>query len=366
MIPYYVLLISPLILSVFVKDRKKYRNIMCVILFFFLALRGESVGGDLVNYRVYYNRFYNLSLFECFKYVRWEPGFILYNKIIADISHGSFRAFMVVSALFYSILISQTIYRVSKAQWYSWYALLGLGFIIYPVSGIRASLAMVIGIFAISYLFSNGGKSELSLDDCNQLNSCGNVDKKSIIRYVILITAAVMFHYTAAIYYVVVPAVLAKKNAKYYMTIILSAAILFVFGNQIVFFLAARFYQSALGQINSSGGGALLFLIFAFVMAGHFLVKKDYRTQAYSIMLCILELALLSQIITLKYALWARLTEFLYLIIIFFPIEFMGAFTKRSRCIVYGILMLFILYMYSNLLNADVCEMVPYVTAFYE
>jgi len=344
MIPYYVLLATPLVLSLYVKDKKKMRNLMFVILFLFLALRGESVGGDLVNYKHYYIRFSRVSLSACLSYVRWEPGFIVYNKIIATLSRGNFRVFLVTNAFIFSALMSQAIYKISKAPWFSWYALIGLGFLMYPLSGLRASLAMALGVYALSCVVS-----------CEKLN------KKVVIKYLILIALAVSFHYTSAIYFLVLPLLYLKKNVFYYAGIVGAAALLFVFSDQIVDFLDKRFYQGIWNDVQANGGGSLLLFIAFFVVVGLVLIRPKDRTPQYSAMLCIMELAFLSQIVTLQFSLWARITEFLYVFIIFFPIELASALEKKLRYIVYGVLMLFVIYMYTTSLITDLCEIVPYV-----
>ena len=162
MFPYFLLLfistVCPLLfyqtqggVLVFGDDQiTRKRNKMTLILFFaglfvLLALRDITVGKDLNEYKVIFERCYRSSLDELIN-LKWELGYTVYNKIIAYVSKD-YRFFLIVTAALTLIPIYKLYSQETKYSFLLIVLFVNMPCFLMIFSGLRQAIATSIGIF---------------------------------------------------------------------------------------------------------------------------------------------------------------------------------------------------------------------------
>ena len=149
MIPYYLLLFLPVLLSVltsFFKNIK--RELPCtvffIILLLLLSLRDITVGGDLLSYQRVFDYSQDLSygvIMTGDAVVGFEWGWVLFNRFVGFFT-SSFQTFMIVCATL-SVIPVFVLYRKYTADTILTIALfISLSFFTSYFSGLRQALAM--------------------------------------------------------------------------------------------------------------------------------------------------------------------------------------------------------------------------------
>lgn len=156
MIPYYVLVFVPCIVSLSripggnaeIK-RKRVIESFFVLLFILLTLRAESVGRDLGSYKIVFSRINDLGWKQIGDFFS-EPAWFVLNKAIGQCT-DNFQWFLVITAL---ITILPMVYVYEKE---TLYPVLTISlFITMPTfimlfSGLRQSVAIALGLIAYEY-----------------------------------------------------------------------------------------------------------------------------------------------------------------------------------------------------------------------
>lgn len=241
------------------------RNQMTILLFLgglfvLLALRDITVGIDLYQYKIIFERcanssFANLSDFS------WELGYSIYNKLVSVISQ-EYRFFLIVTA----IIILIPIYKLySKETRYSF--LLIVLFINMPCflmmfSGLRQAIATSIGILVFIA-----------------------IENKKYVWSVLLIILAACFHVSALILFLLYPAFFLKIKTRHLFFIVPVMFAVYVFKvsiiRTIISFAPSR-YIEFYGEVKSTGAVGmmilfLIFLVFSFVVLDETsMSKKDF------------------------------------------------------------------------------------------
>lgn len=167
MIPYFLLLLIPLTIQ---SSLKHFNKAICIggskrkatadnialpsffILFVvLLALRDETVGRDLSNYKIIFNAIGNGVLFETY-YGISEPVFQIYNWFIYNYISTNFQVFIAITAVV-TVLPIAYVYCKEKNNGYIKIALfVNMSTFIMLFSGIRQAIAMAAGILAYQFL----------------------------------------------------------------------------------------------------------------------------------------------------------------------------------------------------------------------
>lgn len=256
MIPYYVLIILPIILSI-VKNRRSthYDRNFSIISFFIifillLFLRSINTGIDLINYQA---MFINIGKTE-WKNIKFfdnvEPFYIILEKIIYSTTQN-YRTLLCVCALI--SVVPLTILYSKKSNHTALTIALFLGSCV-PFSmffsGLRQSITM--GVSIIAYYFTKN---------------------KKFIPFLITVLVAYFFHQSSVILLFMYPLYKMKISKKKIPIIIILVVVSFVFNKQIFSFLIrviARYEDrySALTTTNAYGSLILLilFAVFSFLI----------------------------------------------------------------------------------------------------
>lgn len=256
MIPYYILIVIPTILSV-VKNKSKLSNIKNISIIFFFAilllllfLRSIDIGNDLMNYKRMFMNVEKIEWNEISAFENIEPCFVLLEKMIYSIV-PNYRLFLCVCALLsvvpLAILYSkETNYPVLTISLFVGSCVPFSMFF----SGLRQSIAMGFGI--IAYYFTKN---------------------KKLFPFLITVLVAYLFHQSGIILIFMYPLYKLQITRKNIPIVIIIIAVSFIFNKQIFSFLIktiARYEDrySTLTTTNAYGSLILLiiFAIFAFLI----------------------------------------------------------------------------------------------------
>lgn len=324
MLPYFLLLlissVFPLIFYCIKGNSVAYynrRNILqdsnklMLILFFIglfilLSLRDISVGTDLIEYKIIFERCSSVQISEL-KEFRWELGYTFYNKLISLISK-EYRLFLIITA----IIILLPIYRLYSIEKRYVFLLIVL-FINMPCflmifSGLRQAIATSIGVLA--YMA---------------------IENKKNIRGILLILFASSFHISAFVLFLLFPAFYFKIKAKQLIYIVPILIAVYIFRIPILGLIMSYVpsnYSEFYGKIQQTGAFGmmilfLVFLTFAFVILDESIMsKKDY---------CMRNILLIATVFQLFVPIHGLIQRASYYFLIFVPVAILSVVQAPKR-----------------------------------
>lgn len=256
MIPYYILIATPIlcigVMKLFKKDDKKLPMLaFFAIMLFLLALRHIDVGGDLKTYR---------RIFEAIEKTPWkslskvdiEYGYAVFNKIVSMFT-GDFRWIMVLSAIITILPIGYLYCKENEGVALTIALYLNVSIFSVSFSGIRQMIA--VAIVAISFYF---------------------IKNKKLIFFLALVLLAFLFHKSALVALILYPLYhlkISKFRALFVFPII---GFIFLFNKQIfrtlVQFLGDDY--DGYGTIKETGAYTMIVLFLLFTLLS-FLAVKD-------------------------------------------------------------------------------------------
>ena len=347
----YILLYSIIwlfpITRVLFKDARKYKNRYCAWIFvsviLILGLRHPSMGNDLAGYLKSFDRLTDLSwkeLFSLDSYLNYEWGYIVFNKVIGDLSFKNDQILLIVCALLSTVPVWITIRLKSEDILMSTVVYLGLPIFILQFSGLRQCIA--IGICFISLRF---------------------IEQKKFWKFSMLILLASTFHTTSLLFILAFFLYHLKIPDKIRWFTLLLFPIIFVFRKQIFLFFVLIFMEDAsLQQTNA----ITMMLVFAMIYLFLLIVcyqDCDEQTNGY---LNIFLFACLCMIFTGIYSTAIRVAYyFMISLILLLPIA-MNKLKKKLtdvRWIIfirYVIIICFILFAFDNIRETYWAKAYPY------
>lgn len=246
MIPYYILIIAPLIIYLLGLYKGKKYDKACISIFFILflillSLRSDLIGVDLANYRFYFNRMSILSFIEVIRYsIKGEFLFFLLVKIILLLFKNNFQIFLMIVALLSIVPIFKMYYQKSNN------AILTIALFITVApfslffSGLRQAIALGISVFAFRF-----------------------VENKKFVKYLFLVLIAYFFHRSAIFCLPIYFLYHSKITKKWLYFIVPLMLTIFIFNEQIfTFLLSFNFLYE--GRIVSTGAYSILILLVLF------------------------------------------------------------------------------------------------------
>lgn len=266
-----------------------------VEMFAIASLRDYKVGADTLNYVEAYKTICNLPWSELFT-VDFEPGYIVYNKLLGLITPNP-RILFVVSGAFISFAICKFVYRYSCDVALSMIIFICMTFFFHSLNILRQFLAISIALSGIKYIEHN-----------------------QFFKYLIIVVFATSFHYTAFIMLVLYP--LSKFNLSFLNALIIlfiCGIISKILGRSLLQNILVLYYQQY--SLNTSFEGGLNMMLFLIVITfSCFLVlykKNDKRTKLFKAMML---LACCLQVFALDFSLFARVVNYMSIgMLIFIP-----------------------------------------------
>lgn len=159
------------------------------ILTFLACMRGIEVGADTANYVGIFEEIRDEKYVDPFVMFRFEPGFLIYLKILSFVSDNP-QWMIITSSLFIMLSFSRFILKYSKNVWLSVFLFFCLFF--------NSSMTAIRQYIAISILF-------LAFE---------SILKRNKIKFFIYIILAFLFHYASLIFLIAYPLYNCKVSRK--------------------------------------------------------------------------------------------------------------------------------------------------------
>lgn len=260
MVPYFSLLLIPLIIQCLLKfsnkticigesGKKVTADNIALPLFFILfivllSLRDDTVGRDLANYKIIFNAIGKGRLFEEFYGVS-EPAFQIYNWAIYNYISTDYQFFISITAVLTVLPIAYVYCKDTKFGYVKIALFVNMSTFIMMFSGIRQALAMAAGILAYHFI----------------------KDKKNV-KFIIFALLATFTHHTGFMVFFLYPLYHMRFNKKDLFWILPVSAIIIAFNSPIFNFLAGFMSSkdekySAVAGSTGAIGSFLLFLLFS-------------------------------------------------------------------------------------------------------
>ncbi|MBP3370414.1 MAG: EpsG family protein [Clostridia bacterium] len=188
--------------------------LLSVQMFLILALRADTLGVDLGNYKIYFEHYNKMSFMEIIKGFRpiggsahdygVESGYVLFNWIIAKMGF-SFHSYLVIYAAI--VVISTAIFmdRYCEDPALGFATFISVGGFVSLFGILRQSLGFAVLLFAIPALV-----------------------KRKFWRYLIIVFIAGLFHQSLLIAILLYPFAKFKANKTLYISVLLASLILVV------------------------------------------------------------------------------------------------------------------------------------------
>ena len=202
----YILYIGLIFLGLIAPSRRQQKLILflsCVYMCLMMGLRPLTVGDDTRQYVKDFLLYKNLSWGEVFE-TGSNYAFYIFNKLLSYVFPNSGTAYLMIVSVIISVSVYYFIKNNSEDFVLSQIMLLGLGFTLFFMTGIKQTLAMAVLLFAYQVL-----------------------KKKNYFLFVILVALATMFHNTAAVFILLLPLSFLKKPQ--YMLLVAPALILLLY-----------------------------------------------------------------------------------------------------------------------------------------
>ncbi len=342
-----IIILIPLFLGVGIRNKKLFAFLMFTVIAVFVGLRSIYVGADTLNYKFNFEQIYNMSLLSYWKVRKTEILYLVFTKVIATLSKGDFRCFLIVSASVFAYALSLSISKISSRQGLSWFFFISFSNLVYGLSGIRSSFGLAFGLLGITYLIA----SEHS-------------ETENKTKYLVLTLIAIMFHYSAIVYLAFLPLIkLKKKKPKLYCFSICFVALVFgSIGNRIVFYLANVFFPTKEYEFTSSGGWGLLLLAVILLIYLKKVTISDCRDDKFDYLVVALELTIVLQILALQFGLMSRVAQYIFVIVLILLPDCLelSNFTYSTKKIVNSVICIAFMLFYIHSLIVDSSLIVPY------
>lgn len=323
------------------KERRNWLLAAAIPMFLLIALRGKLMGADTLVYLKFYQFTAEASWGEMFDIVDFEPGFVIFEKLVSYISKEPLF-FQITYTAVYLITMVHFANQMERAQFLFLFFFATLGIYAFMFTGVRQCLAMCICLFSYDY-----------------------VKKRRIIPFLLCIALAYTFHKSSILFlsaYFVYPRKLNVGNILLYAFL------------AVVFFLNIDTIQEWFNQqldyayeVERTGNGLVYLLVVgaitlfsAAVLKPLFRVSKEYL-GVFNISI----IALVFWILRLATRVAER-PSFYFLFFTMVVLSYaIGTIRDRQQKLLFGFLIIglsLVLYVYRFINNFS--SLVPYVTAF--
>lgn len=256
MIPYVLLMFMPLLISSFITQYKcKYTinyerkeeiskqncilTVFFVMLFMILALRDESIGRDLKNYKFYFENFSTFDFRGVFEGKR-DVLYVFLNWMVARYTNN-YQVFLVIVALITVFPIAVVYNKDKQHSFLKIVLFMNMSTFIMLFSGLRQSIAIAVGVIAYEF-----------------------VKRKKLLPFLLFAFIAWGFHHSAFMILLFYPLYHITFKKKHLWFVVPSIMIVFIFNKQI-FALATNLIGSDKYTTTTSSTGAYT-MIFLFAM----------------------------------------------------------------------------------------------------
>ena len=263
MVPYYVMVAIPAILSLLFSGRtdkfSAEKKNKVVLLFFFgillaiLILRHETVGTDIKNYLGMFKQASSLSFKELFDFYEEEQGYYLLNKIISIFSKDK-QIFLAIIAIISLVPVAHLYMKKSENAMLTIATFLIVSNFAILFSALRQSIA--VAIVAISYKY---------------------IKEKKLWRFLLLILLAFFFHKSAFIALLLYPMYHMNITKPKLLIFIPIIGMVFVFNKPIFEFLLQFLGEYGEDYSYEETGGYMMIILFAIFLFLSYFAPDDSK-----------------------------------------------------------------------------------------
>ncbi len=258
MIPYYLLVLSPILISLLYpvkENNKRRRNAIIISVFFaiFLALlifRSESVGIDNKNYKHMFEMYKNVKLDKVFDYST-EGGYILINKL-ARFIYDDYRTVIVLVALISLIPVAIMYIKESESPSLTVAVFMAVAPFSMYFSGLRQVVAISFGVLAY-YCTKN----------------------KKLILFVITVLIATLFHQSAVVLFFMYPIYHLKIDHKKLIFTIPVAVVVYIFNEPLLRYIQTYFDEKYQYEITQTGAITMILVIAVLLLVCYWIPNES-------------------------------------------------------------------------------------------
>lgn len=325
-------------------QRKKRRNWLLVAafpMFFLIALRGKYMGADTSVYLKFFRLTAESSWGEMFDIVDFEPGFVIFEKLVSYISQEPLF-FQITYTAVYLITVVHFANQLERSHFLFLFFFATLGIYTFMFTGVRQCLAMCICLFSYDF-----------------------IKKRRIGPFLLCIALAFTFHKSSILFlaaYFIYPRKLDVGNYLLYAVL------------TVVFFLNIDAIQEWFNEqldyayeVEQTGNGFIFLLVVGAIMLFSAIVLKPYfrKSKEYLGVFNISIIALILWILRLVTRVAER-PSFYFLFFTMVVLSYaIGTIRDRRQKLLFGFLIIclsLLLFVYRFMTNFS--SLVPYVPAF--
>lgn len=266
MIPYIILLLTPIIIQHTHMNRVSYKKkneialfLFFIILTFLVMFRHESIGNDTGNYMRYFI-VHERALWRELSESGLEIGYSVLNKLLTYISESP-HFFVAATAIIISCLIYPTYKRLCVDASLTISLFCTMSTFVMMFSGIRQMLAIGVGFIAY---------------ECTR--------QKKLVPFIICVILAISFHTSAFMLFFMYPLYHAKITKQCLLVVVPALLVIFVFNRQIfnIMGLFLERYTKYEASVTQTGAYTMLFLFIIFAVFA-FLIPEASRLNSETI-----------------------------------------------------------------------------------
>lgn len=304
MIPYIILLITPLIFSLSQSHNKRNYAILAffICLFLLLSLRSINVGTDLAGYIPKFQMSINTDWYQIPEIFR-EVGYGYLNKVIGYITKDNQIFLTIVAAI--TVVPLYFLYKEPpKFNYLKSVIFMNMATFSMMFSGLRQAIAISIGICAYYALIN-----------------------KKIWLYFLIVAVAYFVHHSSIILLILYPLSLIKINKKHLLLLIPLFILLLAKKAQIALFVVTMLassddlaiYSERYSDFSDTGAYGTLLLFIIFSLTAYIFTDENKMTPKSSLLRNILVTATFFQMVALINPVLMRIN---YYFIAFVPVAF--------------------------------------------
>lgn len=348
MVPYYVLVLTPIILSLFYqpKEENKIKRKVAIIMSIFFAIflillicRDISIGVDLKNYRILFNGFKGTPLSELV--AEREFGFALLNKLAFNIN-GEYRTLIILVAIISIIPLAIVYMKEAENPILTIALFMAVAPFAMYFSGLRQVIAMAVGVGAYY---------------CTK--------HKKLIPFILMVLFAMLFHVSSFILFFMYPIYHLKIDHKKLVFAIPTGVVLLIFNAPILEFIQTFLDEQYQYDIEETGAYTMIVVFLIFLLICYVIPDESKLDEQTKGLRSLLVFVFLIQCFALSNNVAMRMN---YYYLIFVPI-LIPRILNRSKLGLHQLVRLasiamsaffIIYYFYTAHTGADMLQLYPY------
>lgn len=279
--------------------RKYYIILMTLMHSFVCAFRYKFLVGDLIRYNTEFQNLRKSGYFSKETIHEWtNTGFYWLMKFVAEVTNGNFQVFLIILAVFSSVVFSILIYRYSPRPWLSYLVWNCMAFYLtYDFCAIKQGLAMAILMLALICIF-----------------------EEKPIAFLCLTLLAGFVHMPALSFLPAYFIANRKVGSRLIVSYIVVATVIFMYRTRIVDVISEFYYDESFELMTEGLGNRVLVIVLILIVG---VVLKGFREKRFAQLFNIIVIAAIFQMFSGFDNVFTRLADYyLQFTVLFIPMIF--------------------------------------------